>query len=149
LRVVADHGHALPVGRESAEDVGLQRVGVLVFVDEHRVEAGANRGCRLRRRHQGLPEEEQIVVVEDRLGLFAIDVDGKELLERVDMLAAPGKDLGDDFRQRFPAIDAAAVNVEARPLEWEPRRGLGQILLGADGLHQIFRVAAVEDRELL
>jgi hypothetical protein len=39
LRVVADHGEAAAVGLERQQDRGLQAVGVLIFVDQHVIEA--------------------------------------------------------------------------------------------------------------
>ncbi len=44
LRVVADDGQAAPVGLQRQQDRGLQAVGVLVFVDQHMVEAAADLG---------------------------------------------------------------------------------------------------------
>ena len=149
LGVVPHDRQPLPLGRESAEDLGLQRVGVLVLVDKDRVEAGADRIGGLRRRQQGMPEEQQVVVIQHGLGLFAIDVAREEPLERVDVLAAPGEGVADDLGQGLPAVDAAAVDVEARSLQRKPRLGFGKIQLGADGVHQVFGIAPVEDREFL
>ena len=50
LRVVAHHREAAPVGLEREQDLGLQAVGVLVFVDQHMVEARADVTRRARRR---------------------------------------------------------------------------------------------------
>ena len=42
LGVVADHGQPLALGREPIEDLGLERVGVLILVDQHAIEQPAD-----------------------------------------------------------------------------------------------------------
>ena len=44
LRVVADHGQAPPRGPQRQHDLALQRVGVLVFVDQQMIEARGDLG---------------------------------------------------------------------------------------------------------
>ena len=68
LRVVADDRDAAAVGTQERDDVGLQRVRVLVLVDEHGVEALRARGHRQGRR-AAAPEQQQVVVVEHVLRL--------------------------------------------------------------------------------
>ena len=81
LGIVADDGQAAAVGSECLRMRGLQGVGVLVFVDEHGVEAAAR--CRRRRRvlHRVVPVEEQVVVVEEVLLALAMGVFAEETLE--------------------------------------------------------------------
>ena len=50
LRVVAHDSDPAPVGLDPPQDLGLQRVGVLVLVDEHMIEKGADARRRPRRR---------------------------------------------------------------------------------------------------
>jgi hypothetical protein len=57
----------LPLGTKAFEDRGLQRVGVLVFVHEHRIEPLPHE-CRQRLvLHEVKPPEQQVVVIEHRL----------------------------------------------------------------------------------
>ncbi len=70
LGVVADAGDAGAVGPQQADDVGLERVGVLVFVDQDVVEALAYAGAARRIGQQAAPEEQQVVVVQDLLFLL-------------------------------------------------------------------------------
>ena len=70
LRVVADAGDAGAVRAQQRDDVGLQRVGVLVLVDEHVVEALAHAGAAGRVGEQAAPEQQQVVVVEHLLLLL-------------------------------------------------------------------------------
>ena len=74
LGVVADAGDAGAVGPQQADDVGLQRVGVLVLVDQHVVEALAHARAARRVGEQAAPEEQQVVVVQDLLLLFGVGV---------------------------------------------------------------------------
>ena len=71
----------LPSGPQQRDDLGLQRVGVLVLVDEHVVEALAHARAGDRVGEQAVPEEQQVVVVEDLLLLLAVRVAREELCE--------------------------------------------------------------------
>ena len=58
LRVVADDGEPPPVWAQGEHDLRLQRVGVLVFVDEQMIEAGGDfRGDLGLRQHLGEIEQ--------------------------------------------------------------------------------------------
>ncbi len=121
LGIIADNGQPLPARREAPQDLGLQGVGVLVLVDQDRVEPRANELRRLGLATEGVPVEQQIVVVEDGERLFAVDIGVKEALQGVQVHPAPGKRRIQHIDERLLAVDATAVDVEARPLEREPR----------------------------
>ncbi len=70
LGIVADHREAATVGLEREQDLRLERVGVLVLVDQDEVEAAADVARDRRRLHHARPVEQEIVVVGDRLGLL-------------------------------------------------------------------------------
>src|SRR3712207_6870485 len=53
------HGHTPPVRLQAEEDRRLQRVRVLVLVDEHVVEAGTHVGRDLRHPQHPLPPQQQ------------------------------------------------------------------------------------------
>jgi hypothetical protein len=74
LRVVANDGQASPVRLERQDDRGLQPVRILVFVDEHVVEAAADVIGENRIDHHLGPVEQQIVVIEHVLPLLGVDV---------------------------------------------------------------------------
>ena len=95
LRVVADAGDAGAVRPQQADDVGLQRVGVLVLVDEHVVEALADPGAAGGVGEQAVPEQQQVVVVEDLLLLLGVGVGGEELLQVLLGRQAPGEGRGE------------------------------------------------------
>ncbi len=48
LSVVADHGEGVATGTQHRQDLGLQKVGVLILVHEHAVETAAHGLSRAR-----------------------------------------------------------------------------------------------------
>ena len=147
LGVVAHDGQALALGREQIEDIGLERVGVLIFIDQHAIEQLADGVARMLIGQQGVPVEQQVVVIENAAGFLAIDVAVEKLLQFVRPLLAPGKCVRQNLVEFLPGVDAAAVDGHAGALFREPLVGLGQVQLGADDVHQVFRVGAVVDGE--
>ena len=107
LGVVAHHGEAGPVRAQRVEDVGLQRVGVLVLVDEDVVEGAATAAASLGRASQRPPEQQQVVEVEHVLGSLALACTAT--------------------RQRADGVDVVARTTAKR---WPTV--VGQALLGVD-----------------
>ena len=91
LRVVADDGEAAPVGLQRQQDRGLQAVGVLIFVDQHMVEAAADVVGERRIAHRLRPVEQQVVVIEHVLPLLGLDIGREQLLQLGCPAGAPGK----------------------------------------------------------
>ena len=147
LRVVAHHREARAIRLQPQQDRGLQRVGVLVLVDHDVVEQRAHLGRQLRDAHQLAPVEQQIVVVEHVLGLLGLDVGCEQPLQLVLPLRAPGELLAQHHIQRLGGVDGARVDGEARGLQGEALRLVGQAELVAHEVHQVARVLAVMDRE--
>ena len=81
LRVVAHARDAGAVGTQERDDLGLERVGVLVLVDQHVVEALADALAGLGVREHAVPEQQQVVVVENLLLLLLVGVEREEVLE--------------------------------------------------------------------
>ncbi len=148
LRVVADHRESVAVGPQREQDLGLQAVRVLVFVDQHGVEAGGDRGSQRRLLHHMPPDEQQIVVVEQLLGLLL----GAVGLEQGHQLGlpgcAPGVDVLQQRGQRQPAVHCARVDRQAGGGQRKPVLRAAQIQALARHGHQVLRVGAVEDAEL-
>ena len=94
-----------------------------------------------------MPVEQEIVVVEDRGGLLAVDVGVEKPPQLLGPLVAPRELRGQDLGQRLPRVDAAAVDVEARPLFGEAAVGLGQPKLRAQHVEEILGIGPVVDRE--
>jgi len=74
LRVIAHHRDAGAVRLERVQDLGLQFVGVLVFVDQHVIEVGTDMLRQAWLAHHQVPVEQQVIVVEQRKALLALDV---------------------------------------------------------------------------
>ena len=77
LRVVAHHGDAAAVRLHEAQDLGLQRVGVLVLVAQHVVEAASHAPRQRCVATEVKPVEEQMLVVEHGARRLGVDVGGE------------------------------------------------------------------------
>ena len=166
LGIVADGRQALSLGRKPVEDVGLERVGVLILINKDAIEELANGVAgRLGSSSSSdsalpqtapaplpapasTPEEEQIVVIEDAGGLFAVHVAIEEPFQIVLPFLAPRKLAEQHVVEFFAGIDATAVDGHARSLFGESLVGLGQVQIGADDVHQVFGVGPIVDGEL-
>ena len=97
---------------------------------------------------QGVPVQQQVVVVEHAGRLLAVDVAVEQPLQLVVPVLAPGKMMPQHVVELLPGVDAPAVDRHAGALLREPLVGLGQVQLGADDVQQVFGVGAVVDGEL-
>ena len=70
LRVVAHAGQALAVGAQQPDDVGLDRVDVLVLVHQDGVEHAAQHRARGRVGQRGPPQQQQVVEVDQAVLAF-------------------------------------------------------------------------------
>jgi hypothetical protein len=100
LRVVAHDGEVPVPRRDEVDDLGLQRVGVLVLVDEHVLElVGDDPGDRLVLGHQPPPVDEQVVVVHRVAGALALLVEAVDALDLrrdgLEVRVRGGDDVGD------------------------------------------------------
>ncbi len=146
LRVIAHHGDGTRVA-ERPNDVGLQRVGVLVFVDEDVVEPRAHRGSNRWRDAQCSPVQQQVVEVENPLSPLAGDVLPQHDLERLDVLDAPREMILDDGGELLLAVDHARVHRRDGVGTWKTT-DLGELVqLGPHEPDQVGGVAGIEHRE--
>jgi hypothetical protein len=111
------------------------------------VEARADRRADDRVGHRLGPPDEQVVEVEDPLGLLGGGVGGEQAAQLVLAAAAPGKAVGDHLGERLPRVDDARVDRQARALLREAARAAGQAEALAQQVDQVFRVGAVVDGE--
>ena len=148
LGVVADAGDARAVGAQQRDDVGLQGVRILELVDQHVVEALAHARAARRVGEEPAPEQQQVVVVEHLLLLLEVGVAGEELRQAFLGRQAPGEGRVQHLAQRQLRVDAARVHVEAGGLLREARAAAAEAEGRAGDVHEVFRVAAVEDREV-
>ena len=148
LGVVADAGQAAAFGRQQPHDVGLDRVDVLVLVDEDRIEHAAQDrpGGRIGKR--GPPQQQQVVEVDQAVAALVRDIAAEQLAELGGVLGAPGEigthHLGDGLLR----VHAPGVDVRAHPGPRRPPAGAGQAVIGPAGIEQVRHVRRVDDREL-
>jgi len=147
LRVVADHGEALTARPQMVEDFCLERVGVLVLVDQYRLELCTHRLASSGVLEEGVEEKEQIVVVEHPLRGLAVDIGAEEQFQAAALLDAPGEVRLHHAVERQAGIDAPTVDVETGGLARKSSLASPQLQLGAEHLQEIFGVAAVVDGE--
>ena len=147
LGVVADHCEAAPSGLHGQQDRGLQPVGVLVFVDQHMIEAAADVVGDCRIGHHLGPVEQEVVVVEHVVLLFGFNIRGEQLLELSGPAGAPRIGCAEHFFQLGLGVDTARIDREARTFRGEAALGLRQAAFVPDEIHQVGRVLAVVDGE--
>ena len=70
---------------------GLDRVGILILVDQDEIEPAADIGREVRHLQHPLPPQQQIVVVEHTLALLGLDIGPEQLLQLAGPLRAPGE----------------------------------------------------------
>jgi len=110
LGVVPHDHHAGPVWLQARQDLRLQRVGVLVLVDQDLVEGPADLRCDGRLVHQHAPVEKEVVVVEDPVRLLARDVGAEQRAQLLLPVRAPGEALGEYFAELAALVHAVRVD---------------------------------------
>ena len=88
-------------------DARLQPVGVLIFVDQHVLEARAQLARQRRVGQQVQPEQQQVVVVEHALALLLGRIGAEQALQLGLPRRAPREVLLQHLRQRLLAVDHA------------------------------------------
>ncbi len=145
--IVANHRHAGAVRPDRVDDLGLQYIGVLVFIDEDVVEERPDLRCELGVGDEITPVEQQIVVVERVVLLLQFDVAAEQVAQLLFPVAAPRERLVQGIHQHFLRIHAARVDRQAGVFLWKAARFLGQARLVPHDVHQVSRIPSVEDRE--
>jgi hypothetical protein len=147
LRIVADDGQASAVRTQRQEHGGLELVGVLIFVDQHMIEARrdilGDRGLL----HHVRPIEQKIVVIEHLLLLLGLDIAAEQRLQLPLPHLAPGKIQVQNLLQRLLAVDGARIDGEAGVFGGKALVGLRETEIVAHEIHQIGGIAAIVDGE--
>ncbi|MET4760274.1 hypothetical protein ABH970_000646 [Bradyrhizobium ottawaense] len=125
----------------------MQAVGVLVFVDQHVIEAAADLLGDQRIAHHLRPIQQQIVVIEHVLGLLGLDIGREQALQLGGPAGAPGIVHPQHLLDLHLGVDAARVDRQARALGGEAALGLRQAALVPDQVHQVGGILAVVDGE--
>ncbi len=137
----------LAFGAEHLQDLGLEPVGVLILVHQHAVEALPHGAGGSGIGQHAMPEEQQVVVVEDALVALVIHIGGEQTAQVFDLVPAPGEVGLHRLLDGLARVDAATVDVHAGALEREAAIVLREAQLGAEHAHEVFGVAPVEDGE--
>ena len=106
LRIVADDRQAASGRLEVQQNRGLKAVSVLVFIDQHVIEARRNivRDCAFR--HHLCPVEQEIVVIENVLFLLRFNIGANSRRSSVSHSAHHGKKRAQHFSERCSALTA-------------------------------------------
>ena len=102
------------------EDVGLQRVGVLVLVDEDVIEHRGELRCGGGRRRERLPEQQEVVVVEDVLAALAFGVGAEDVSDPLGLVEAPRIVAPQHVDEPLAGVHRPRVDRRERVLPWEP-----------------------------
>ena len=125
----------------------MQAIGVLIFVDQHVIEAAADLFGDQRIAHHLRPVEQEVVVIEHVLGLLGLDIGREQALQLGGPARAPGIVLAEHLFDLHLGVDAARVDRQARALGGKAALGLRQAALVPDQIHQVGGILAVVDGE--
>src|SRR5262249_50387454 len=147
LQVVADDGEATFVATERRDDLDLERVDVLVLVDEQVVEhRGQTRAGDLVPGERP-PVEQQVIEVERLCLAFALAVAHENAPDRLDVGLAPGELLSQHLRKSTLGVDRARVDVGQRRLPGKALARLGVTELLANEVNEVGAVTGVEQAQ--
>ena len=118
LRIVADHRQPDTGGPQSVHDVDLDRVDVLIFVDEHVIPTLAQRISHRGRGQQRPPGQQQIVEIEQATVAFARQVAAHEVEHGLDVWLAPGEIREHDVAGRPTGVHRPRIDVRQRRGPW-------------------------------
>jgi hypothetical protein len=135
---------------QGEHDLRLQRIGVLIFVDQHMRELarGFQPSGRLGQR---APEQQQIVVVEQVLSALATGVDGKDVANAVHLLGTPRVGELEHRAQTKAGVDHPRIDRHERVLAREATLALldhAELQLAANQIQQVGHVGLVEHSEV-
>ncbi len=148
LRIIADHGQTASTRSQRQHDLALQRVGVLIFIDQQMIEAPGDLGSD-RRLGQHLGEiEQEIVVIEHVLALLHLHVRSEERAQRILVRRDPGKPFAERRLEIAARIDHARIDRQTRRLGRETLLRFAKASLVARPVHEVGRILAVVDGEL-
>ncbi len=99
----------------------MERVGVLIFVNEHMVESRSDFCRKGGFLHHMAPVEQQIVIVEHVVALLRNDVLAEQLFEFIPPVSAPGEYGVQRSSQLAACIDRMGINRQAGVFLWKAR----------------------------
>ena len=148
LRVVAHAGQLLPIRLQQPDDAGLDGVDVLVLVHQDRVEHAAQHRAGRRVGQRRLPQQQQVVEVQQVPGPLARRVGAEQRGQLRGERLAPREAGRHHLADRPPGVDAAGVDVRARRRPRCPLSGAVETMVRPQHVQQVGGVALVQDGEL-
>ena len=149
LRVVADAGQPLPVRLQQPHDVGLDRVDVLVLIDQDRVEHAAQHRPGGRVGQRGPPQQQQVIEVDQAVAALVRDVAAEQPGELAGEVAHHGKLARDHLADRRAGCSRTGCRCRRTPPPAAPAAGRAdQAVVGAQRVQQVGHVGRVDDGEL-
>ena len=148
LSIIADGSQPFAVGTDVSQDQSLQDVRVLILIDHDFLELLPQHFSAVGIFSERFPEEQQVVKIEDSLLFLGGCVTVEEFAQSSLMFQTPREVLLENDVQRLLSVDAATIDVEAGSLQRKPLVRLRKIQLRPLDVHQIFGVAAIQNREV-
>ena len=150
LTVVADDREGSAVASQEPNDVALDEIGVLVFVDKHVVVGVGEDGPEDLVAGGRPPVEEEVVEVQQAPTALVRGVLVEDRADERLVLLNPGEDTRQHLGQGLTGVDDPRVDVEQRVLARQPPAGHFRLARGhrqPGQLHQVGRVTGVEHAE--
>ena len=147
LGIVSDDAQTAAVGLQSKQDISLDPVGVLVLVNEHVIEPAAYRRGELLLSDEMSEVQQQVVVVQRLHFELALDVASIKRPELLLPVRTPRESLVNDDPEVSPCVYRARVDSKARVLLRKAPGALRQTELVTNHIHEIRRIAAIQNRE--
>ena len=148
LCVVSDDGDSIVSPAQRLQNVYLQSVHVLVFIDQYVIERTRKPWAQPVIKGGGPPEQEKVVEVEHASRPFAGDVPATNLDDLLDNVVRPRRHCRRYRRDRPPRVYGSGIEVEEKCLAWEPlAAGLRVATLFSNEVHDVGRIGGVQHGE--
>jgi len=147
LRVVAHHREPAAVGLQGEQDAGLERVRILVLVDQHVVEVAAHGVGGRGFLHQVKPVQQQVIVIEEVAALLGLDVAAEQPLQLSRPPRTPRECPLERLLHGAAGVHGMGVDREAGGLLGKPCGLPGEPQFRAHQVQEVGRVRAVEHGE--
>ncbi len=148
LRVVAHDREPLAVRTQQSDNIDLDPVHVLVLIDQHPIPPGPEPVTGGGIGQQGPPVDQQVIEVEQTALPLAGHKVAEQAVDRLGVVAAPGKLRRHHLPARTAGVDRSRVHVGQRTGAGQPHRRTGKPVLLSEQVEQIDHIAGVEHRHL-
>jgi hypothetical protein len=119
LRIVTDNRDSFVGLAECLQDIHLQSVHVLIFINQDVVERACKAWAQSIIEGCGSPEQQKVVEVEHASSSLAGDVSTANLDYLLDSIVCPRRHCRRDGRDGIPGVYGSRIDVEKKGLAWE------------------------------